>query len=555
MLRIFHRVVQFTLRPFIEFLYLRKLWFPTSETHKDEALKFATKNSEFWDNVQSQGPKILVQGHLSEYGPNYLFRTGLAAKSIQNSFGGGEITVLFNGFSHQWELAILGYKSFFLNNWIFLGQHLFFQGPFIFAISTIKSIKEFFKLSSTSQIIDIRHGGIKVGDLIYDGIMKRGNFLTIERLNLSVFIGIFRSFYYYYQYKIFFENNKFDIYVACHSAYPEYGLLCRVALQKGLTVIETTNIHLVVYKDISDHNLPTYHQGISREITHRVKEHSDNAEQLRKLAKDKLENRLNGKLDQIDANAAYTGKIYSRTELLEKLNVTSSNKIGWIMAHIFVDSPHLSDRMVHDDYYVWLKATIESCSRSPEITWVVKPHPASTIYNENGLVDALVNDAKVQNIYLCPEDFNTKSLINCADIIVTSHGTVGLEYSCLGIPVIVAGTPFWSEFGFCYKPESQAQYHSLITGANLIGRLTQEEIDKALLVFAHWDRMFDWNNPVITGEVLGHVWGNEDKDIRRDLGIAYNLLSENLTKHKPQDLILWKLVAEHISQSKMQFQK
>lgn len=152
------------------------------------------------------------------------------------------------------------------------------------------------------------------------------------------------------------------------------------------------------------------------------------------------------------------------------------------------------------------------------------------------MVEALVHAKGAPNIHLCPADLNTNSLRDCADVIVTVHGTVGLEYACLGIPTILAGTPFYAGFGFTHEPTSVEAYNAMVRNAAALGRLSVTQIRTALQVFEAWERQFDWGNTIVTTEVLAQVWGN---GVPRDLEKAYALLTQNLQGHNPRDLKLW----------------
>src|SRR5690606_14337515 len=122
------------------------------------------------------------------------------------------------------------------------------------------------------------------------------------------------------------------------------------------------------------------------------------------------------------------------------------------------------------------------------------------------------------NIYMCPTDLNTRSLGDCADVILTVHGTVGLEYACLGVPTILAGTPFYAGFGFTHEPKSVEAYNTMVKNAAALECLSVEQTSLALQVFETWERQFDWNNPIVTTTVLAQVWGN---GVPRDIEKAY----------------------------------
>lgn len=491
--------------------------------------------------MPSEGRNILIEGHLAEYGPNYLFRTGLAAKAIQEMFGGGEVTVVVNGFSYQWQIARECYNSFCITNWVFLGRRFLILNPFLAIASLLRAAWSIKGISEPRQLVDLKHGGIKVGDLVYDEILRRTKLPTIQSVDLTVFINVARSWFYYYQYHLLFSVKKYHFYVATHTAYPEYGLLCRVALQRNVRVIETSDIQMSLYRSIGEGNLPTYHHGINSRIRDTIRADELLTVNRETVARENLNRRFNSELDQIDAIKAYSGKVYQRTELFEKLNISSRKKLGFVLAHIFVDSPHLSNSMLHSDYYDWLVTTIDCCKEASEVVWLIKPHPSCALYGEEGIIDSLVKDSKAPNIHMCPPDLNTRSLVTCADVILTVHGTAGLEFSCLGIPVVLAGTPFYAGFGFTHEPKSMSDYREIVKNADELERLSPGQISSALKVFGVWDTVFDWNNPVITSELLANVWGNGTE---RNLEIAYNILTENLRKTDPRKLKLWSFASE-----------
>ena len=122
-----------------ECLFFLGLWRPAKQSHADAARRFAETNGKFWTPAQAENQHfILIEGHLSEYGPNYLFRTGLAAKAIQSVIGGKAVVVV-NGFSHQWQLARNCYCSFGITNWVFLGRRLLPVAPILFLFACVRA--------------------------------------------------------------------------------------------------------------------------------------------------------------------------------------------------------------------------------------------------------------------------------------------------------------------------------------------------------------------------------------------------------------------------------
>jgi hypothetical protein len=532
----------------LEGFYLLRLWTPKDSPHIEAARKFVEANNKLGWRVSHGNTKILLEGHLSDYGPNYMFRTALAAKAIEQTSGGAEIVVVVDGYSHQWRTAYECYRSFGIESWIYLGRRFILLRPFFISISLFRAFQYYFKLQKPLDILNLRFGRIKVGDLVYDQVLRNTKSPTIRNINFSVFFEIARSYFYFQEYDFLLKRSKFEYYIATHTAYPQYGLLCRLALAHDVKVLETTDIQTSLHNLFDPHNPPTYHGALHEALKQSLVENGSQTEYLLENARNDLDKRFNSELNQIDAMKAFSGKVYKRQELLEKYGVPSSNKIGFILGHIFIDSPHLSKGMLYNDYYDWLVSTINCCAKSEGIVWIVKPHPSSDLYGEQGMVEALVNGAQTSNLFICPADLNTRSLANCADVVVTVHGTAGLEFACLGIPVIVAGTPFHAGFGIHHEPKSRDQYEECLLNAALIEPLSSEQVNLALCVFAQWNKEFDWNNPIITPDLLSCVWGSSRK---RDLKLAYEIMTKNLQATDPRELKLWKfasLVAKRVKQ-------
>jgi len=72
-----------------------------------------------------------------------------------------------------------------------------------------------------------------------------------------------------------------------------------------------------------------------------------------------------------------------------------------------------------------------------------------------------------------------------AHALVTVRGTIGIEYSCMGIPVVVAGTGSYTCANFAIYPNSIEEYEHVLRNINSLKKLSQETIDKALM-FAYF---------------------------------------------------------------------
>jgi len=513
------------------------LWRPPLAPALESAIAdFVRANRPYWGTTRASSPGILVEGHLSEYGPNYLLRTAVAAKAVQERTG-LDIDVAFNGPSFQWQTAKTVYKSFRISSFIYLDRHGLLRNLAYRILCKLAALRISAELRRPEDILKLEYDGIRVGDLIYDDVLKLSGRRTIECIDDDVRLAVARSYYYYLQYRALFRERRYAYYISTHTAYSQYGLLCRMALSRGVKVIETTDIQMAYYESITRDSLPTYHDGIRNLIVSELAAPAITMSKLRESAQAALQRRLDAQVNQIDAEKAYRGKIYSRSQLCEALGLEPGRKIAFVLAHVFSDAPHLSSGMLHADYYQWLQATLRICARVAGVHWVVKPHPSASLYGEEGMVEQMARDAGARNVVVCPPDLNTRSLCECADALVTVHGTAGLEFACLGIPTVLAGRPFYRGFGFTIEPATQEEYGLALARLATAAPLPEEQKQRALEVYAIWDRQFDWNNPIITTDVLANVWGSGRP---RDLEKAYRLITDNLRVSDPRQLKLWK---------------
>uniref|UniRef100_UPI00404792C4 capsular polysaccharide export protein, LipB/KpsS family n=1 Tax=Algoriphagus sp. TaxID=1872435 RepID=UPI00404792C4 len=527
------------------FFWLGLYRIKASEDLQRQLDSFCDINAGYWGHeLASDGQaSILVEGHLSSYGPNYLFRTALAAKSVQSRLldNYGNIDILFDGYRHQWTNVIPVFRSFRIISFIVLGNYFLLANIIFFLKALVKIVSLKKRLRSPEDILNLHFDKIYVGDLIYDDILKWKGNATISKIDFNVYKNVARAYYYYQQYNSLFKKKSYRYYVCSHTVYSQYGLLCRIAIQYGADVIETSDIQMSHYPAYGPVAYPTYHEGIRTNILNEIKAQPFSSD-IRQATLDSLEKRLNSQIKQTDVQKAYSGHVYTKLELLNELNIEGDPTVVFILAHVFSDSPHTSAGMIHLDYYKWIEETIHVIqqSKTDGVVWVVKPHPSAALYKEEGMIDRMVENANYPLLKLCPITFNTKSIIDCADALITVHGTAGLEYACFSKPVILTGKPFYSQFGFTVEPVDSQEYYQVLQNVKDLKSLTEEQIDMATHVYAVWNKSFDWFNPIITSDVLNAVWGGTEQ--KRDLVVAYKLLNENLKIHDPRTIKLWNYV-------------
>jgi hypothetical protein len=127
------------------------------------------------------------------------------------------------------------------------------------------------------------------------------------------------------------------------------------------------------------------------------------------------------------------------------------------------------------DQEEWFVETVRAAAANDSVNWVVKLHPANVWKRKRDGVTAELDElvAIRERVGALPahvrvleptSDVSTWSLFGVTDWGVTIRGSVGFELPCLGVPVLTAGTGFYSGRGFTVDSETAEEYLGRIAG-------------------------------------------------------------------------------------------
>ncbi|MBY0518482.1 MAG: hypothetical protein K2P81_16340 [Bacteriovoracaceae bacterium] len=495
---------------------------------------FLKENFTKWKNSKPARSKgyVLVEGILADYGPNYLYRTGLICQAIKSKHPDLIPVVLYDEMLHTHKKSIALYESFGITNHYSLAGNLINQLYRLYVAIISKQILD--NCRTGEDLLKLKFAGIHIGDLVYDSItssLKKDKTIDLIQEDMKSFIK--RAIYDVLVYKRLLKRLRPEFLISTHPCYVIYGTLCRVALENNTRVILTTDIEVVELKKNSNPEVcftPVYHEFVGNFVKNKVSTLKEKEKTISE-SKKYLETRLMGNIDQVDVQLAYASKEhYSEQILRQTLNLTENKPIVFIFAHIIADAPHCSHFLLFQDYYVWIKQTIEICKSIPDVYWLVKPHPAAKAYLEEGIVESLVEKAQCEHIKIVPSDYNTNSAFKYAHSLITINGTAGLEFSCFGVPVVLAGRPFYSDLGFTIQPENLEEYKSVLCNIKNLKKLDLYQIEKALLTLEAFRSYSITDNVVLTSDLLMKIWGYKERDIE----FVFREMTSNLKNIDPK---------------------
>lgn len=159
------------------------------------------------------------------------------------------------------------------------------------------------------------------------------------------------------------------------------------------------------------------------------------------------------------------------------LDVENDKPIAIIYAHAWFDFPHCLDMKNFTDFQDWMSLTLETCRQIDDVNWLIKPHPLEAWYGEFRLADML--EDKPENIRILQLKTDSLTAINAADAIVTVFGTIGIEASARGVPVISSDHSYYSDWNFTHEAESREDYVRLLHQVTSLAPPNPEKMDAA----------------------------------------------------------------------------
>jgi tetratricopeptide (TPR) repeat protein len=170
--------------------------------------------------------------------------------------------------------------------------------------------------------------------------------------------------------------------------------------------------------------------------------------------------------------------------LYQELNLPRNRPIWGIFSHLNWDAVFCFEPMLFNDANQWIMETFEKVLAIQDVIWIIKIHPAERICGTQEGVEELIKkkySRLPEHIRIIPaeSDLNTYGLLPILDGGVTIRGTVGLELSLMGKPVILAGAVHYGSKGFTYDSETKQKYFETLNRAKSIPKLNIRQIKMA----------------------------------------------------------------------------
>lgn len=439
--------------------------------------EFLKINRDFWSKyrLKTGGPKLLIE----EMGLPMILHMNAWFGNLLNLAKGLE-PVWLNGEKYDATLV----KSYFP-----AGEPINEVGPgwwFKIYAMLVAALK-FPKIALTGNILDFYFDGVKYGDIVYDSYLYTHKVSTIRKIRLNLIKQMALCVHRHVKLKAILKSENFVGVLVSHQVGIRSGVLLRVALRYGYHGYFRFGTVLCDYQKLEEvYDYPL--KPTAAEIDLIVNTLGD---KLEPVFQEVLNKHVSGQSTKDGLHAfAKSNKYYTdRQKFNADFGLPPEQKNIFIMLHAFIDSPHSHFKwMIFKDYYDWFYQTLQFAKKHPEFNWIFKQHPSAKYY-QTGDVDfnELFKGCGKNIIYIDDDNqLDTRSLIDCADVVVTCLGSAGFEIPAMGgVPSVTAADNFYTGLGFAVEPKNKEEYFKILSQADKMEKLSAAALNRAKATFIY----------------------------------------------------------------------
>lgn len=476
------------------------------EIDEETLEKFCQKNKNIWkkNTTQIENGCIFIGLFMVEKWITWLQPKMLYTKGLEKSTGCRPIVI-------DWEYneKLIDFYTSYGMEYVSMKQEMF-QDIIGCLYGIFRAIVFFVFGGSGKKMAHMKYQGMEVGHFMYDTIIRTNreiytirnarNKICIKKIwtgfwtlhTLSRLYKVYKPKYYFYDDLVFDE-----------------GMMITLLKRNGVEILkcELNGLPMHMELEVGEISWTSFDRVL---LTKKIEKMSmEEKEEYIQAADQLLMERFQAKNgDSRDSKAAFIGKKDgSKEELQEYMKLHKGRKNIVICCHTLSECAHCCSEQVFEDTYTWVEETMKMVRDKDNANWIIKEHPIAEMkYGEVGIINDLYEKYKSDNLFLFPKQYNSALIAQLADVVITIYGTVGYEYSCLGIPVVLAGKAVYSGFGYTIDAFTKEKYEQVISRIQDIEPLNEEQIREAKLVFTYQIRRSDIEMDEFTKEMIQYNW-------------------------------------------------
>jgi len=457
---------------------IKKMIFNSFIEPKNIYIKQYLKHNKFqWDKINLNGKKksIMITGfvHL----PIYYMMGSLIGKLLQEKFKSDIVCILEEGDYFGESI----YRSFNIKNFIYLKPGNFYYRFLNFR----KSIKILSQMKDIDEFLNFRVGSVYFGKIVYDHFLRHTGKCSANTFDFKIYYLLSKALDIDNSFKKIIKDNKFKYCVQSEQQFIPGAISYQNCLEKKIKIFSRNkgpNL-ITITKFINVNEIFTPVDKIDYKFFYKFFKKYEKKASL--LGAKIIEDRIIGR-DNFSQKAwgikNTTKNSISFKNLRKKYKWNNNNPVVCIFSHLFVDGNFSEGRRLFKDNLTWLNATLEIIKDYNHVNWIIKAHPLEHEYPNSSTTtvkEVLRYENKYNHIRLFDSKLSNRELSKNIIATVSSHGTVSLEYACLGVPSIVCGQTKYTKLGFLNDAKTLRQYKKMLNNINKLKRLNKKQISMA----------------------------------------------------------------------------
>lgn len=327
---------------------------------------------------------------------------------------------------------------------------------------------------------------IPFGDLIYNTYVRYDHSYLRKKIDIKFIKILYGVIYKAALFSEIINKNNLKYIFASGSSYASSnGVLYRIASFKKIKIIKLDIVdgNKIGFKVIRKYFKFNYNNSYlhinNKKFFKQIRGLKDL--KLNQFIKTRNSGKLKGNFSNInDLQKANKSKIYwSKKNLIKNVFKSQefNKKIVLIAAHAFSDAPTSEGLIIFRDYYAHLKETLDYIEQKKlkNVFWLIKPHPSSADYKEEGIVEMLLKSYQNKYIKRAPKNLSAINSHKICDYVVTSNGSISLEFGSSGKCSILASIAIYSNLGFTKDHRNKIQYFKTLKKIHTIPKLNNQQ--------------------------------------------------------------------------------
>jgi hypothetical protein len=271
--------------------------------------------------------------------------------------------------------------------------------------------------------------------------------------------------------------------------YAQEAPLCDVALALGLNVVQWVNAFQddgLVFKRFTPETKRLHPRSLSDASWERVRGLEWTAGREAELAEE-FRLRYEGGWAVARRNHGWT-RPFAAGAIRDELGLDPARKTAVLFSHILWDANMFfrgSD--LFPDQEAWFVETVRAACENDRVNWIVKLHPGNVWKQKRDGFEGEGQELEILRarvgelpghvaVLRADSEISARSIFDLADYGLTIRGTIGLELPCFGVPVLTAGTGFYSGRGFTVDSASAEEYLARVRRIEEIPPLSGEQV-------------------------------------------------------------------------------